>query len=218
MEQIGWSLGICAATALAAKLGVAGRFLARKTFQTLAIQRAGVGSISGYRRGGSRAAGKLAHCGGGGGWPLVRPVPWHAAGARPSGGPTRPADRDCSCPRCVAACASWRWWPMVSPCCGCESGIPRGHLPTRARKPRRLIRPTGRRRFIWTNPLSGEICKAYGRRWCYQAGIFVLFLFAAAYVYRARGNRQRLVMGMISPAGFGCRRGPGGDIACQRRR
>jgi len=67
-------------------------------------------------------------------------------------------------------------------------------------------------RNIWTNPiLWREICtKAYGRKMVFiKLGFFLVFLFAAAYVYRAgaagdgtRGGAE-LVMGMISPAGFG---------------
>lgn len=62
-----------------------------------------------------------------------------------------------------------------------------------------------RTRNIWSNPIIWrEICtRAYGRKVFFiKLAYLVVFLFAAAYVRHARETEAELVLGMISPPGF----------------
>ena len=61
-------------------------------------------------------------------------------------------------------------------------------------------------REIWDNPIIWrEICtRAYGRKTIFiKLAYLVVFAFAAAYVFRAQQAGGDLVLGMISPSGFG---------------
>ncbi len=204
LEQIGWSLGLSAATGFAAgSWGSLVAFWREKTFQTLAISvlglvlfvgmvEAAVGLVGGDTEIGRRLAygdpfrGMLL---------ILNPL----AQAPELSQAKVPALNYVLVMLVLAAItngiAIWRlrvWNPSPT------LSEPRKESTGSAT----VTRPT---RVIWSNPIIWrEICtRAYGRKVIFiKLAYLVVFLFAAAYVYQAQQAGAELVLGMVSPAGF----------------
>jgi ABC-type transport system involved in multi-copper enzyme maturation permease subunit len=206
LEQIGWSLGICAAAGFAAgSWGSLVAFWREKTFQTLAISVLGMalflGAVEagvGILGSGSRAGERLGWCDPFRGMLLVLDPLAVDSGRAAATIPALPY----VITMCVFALAAngvavWRlriWNPSRTFADPLKE----------AAAAEASIRAATRR--IWSNPIIWrEICtRAYGKKIVFiKLAYLALFLFAAAYVYHARQINAELVMGMISPAGFG---------------
>jgi ABC-type Na+ efflux pump permease subunit len=205
LEQIGWSLALCAAAGLAAgSWGSLVAFWREKTFQTLAISVLGlvlfIGAIEGavaLLGSGSGAGRVLAFCDPFRGMLLVL----DPLAAEPD--------------RQIAAVPAWPYVVAMGLVAVLANAVAVLRLrvwnPSRTftdplketESPEGTTRQTTR--TIWTNPIIWrEICtRAYGRRMVFiKLAFLALFLFAAAYVYSMRASATELVLGMISPAGF----------------
>ncbi|MGE5195007.1 MAG: ABC transporter permease subunit [Deltaproteobacteria bacterium] len=205
LEQIGWSLALCAATGLAAgSWGSLVAFWREKTFQTLAISVLGLVLFIGVAEAGVGILGN----GSAAGWWLACFDPFRGMllvldplAAQPDGKiasvPALPfVGAMCLLAVLTNAVAVLRlriWNPsrtFIDPhkeTAGADAAV------------------RSATRNIWSNPIIWrEICtKAYGRRVVFiKLAYLVLFLFAAAYAHASRESAGELVLGMISPAGF----------------
>jgi ABC-type transport system involved in multi-copper enzyme maturation permease subunit len=205
LEQIGWSLALCAAAGLAAgSWGSLVAFWREKTFQTLAISVLGLVLFIGAVEGGvallgigSGAGRVLAFCDPFRGMLLVLdPLaagPDHETAAVPAWTYVAAMGLVALIANAVAVFRLRVWNPsrtFTDPLKETESAEGKTRETTRA---------------IWTNPIIWrEICtRAYGRKVVFiKLAFLALFLFAAAYVYSTRASAAELVLGMISPAGF----------------
>ena len=206
LAQIGWSLAICAAAGLAAgSWGSLVAFWREKTFQTLAISVLGMALFLGTVEAGVGILGSGSLAGEWLGWcdpfrgmllvldPLAVDTGIQAA--------TIPA-LSYVISMCVLAVATnavailrLRIWNPSRTFADPLKEAAAAEASIRAAT-----------RTIWSNPIIWrEICtKAYGRKIVFiKLAYLALFLFAVAYVYHARQINAELVMGMISPAGFG---------------
>ncbi len=206
LEQIGWSLAICAAAALAAgSWGSLVAFWREKTFQTLAISVLGLVLFLGVVEAGVVLLGSGSQAGRWLGW--CDPFRGMLLVLDPLA--AQPDQRIATVPAlpyvaslCVLALAAnavavlrLRIWNPSRTFSDPLKEAQAAEAVTRAAT-----------RNIWTNPiLWREMCtKAYGRKMIFiKLAFFVVFVIAAAYVYRAGTTGAELVMGMISPAGFG---------------
>ena len=211
MVQIGWSLAICAAAGLAAgSWGSLVAFWREKTFQTLAISVLGLVLFLGIVEAGVVLLGSDSPAGRWLGW--CDPFRGMLLVLDPLA--AQPDLRIATVPAlpyvasmCVLALAAnavavlrLRIWNPSRTFSDPEKEAAAAEAATRAAT-----------RNIWANPiLWREICtRAYGRKMVFiKLAFFVVFLIAAAYVYRSGITRAgtagtELVMGMISPAGFG---------------
>ena len=205
LEQIGWSLALCAATALAAgSWGSLVAFWREKTFQTLAISVLGLVLFIGVAEAGAGLLGSdsligryLAYC-----------DPFRAMLLVLDPLAVQPDGKSASVPAlpyvvalCLlavitnaAAVLRLRVWNPSRTFVDPEK---------EAAAADKAVRSTTRN--IWSNPVIWrEICtKAYGRRVVFiKLAYLALFLFAAAYVHASRESPGELVLGMISPAGI----------------
>jgi ABC-type transport system involved in multi-copper enzyme maturation permease subunit len=206
LDQIGWSLAICAAAGLAAgSWGSLVAFWREKTFQTLAISVLGMalflGTVEagvGILGSGSSAGEWLGWCDPFRGMLLVLDPLAIDTGIQAAAIPALPYVIS----MCVLALATnavailrLRIWNPSRTFADPLKEAAAAEASIRAAT-----------RTIWSNPIIWrEICtKAYGRKIVFIKLAYVaLFLFAVAYVYHARQINAELVMGMISPAGFG---------------
>jgi ABC-type transport system involved in multi-copper enzyme maturation permease subunit len=205
LEQIGWSLALCAAAGLAAgSWGSLVAFWREKTFQTLAISVLGLVLFLGAVEGGvallggaSPAGNLLAFCDPFRGMLLVL----DPLAAEPD--------------RQVAAVRAWPYVAAMAMVAVLANAV--AVLRLRVWNPSRTFtdplketesaegKTRAATRTIWANPVIWrEICtRAYGRKMVFiKLAFLALFLFAAAYVYSMRASATELVLGMISPAGF----------------
>lgn len=205
LEQIGWSLAISAATGVAAgSWGSLVAFWREKTFQTLAISVLGLALFIGVVEGavallgaGSPAGRVLACCDPFRGMLLVLDPLAAQPDQRIASVPALPHVLAlCTLAVVINGVAMLRlrvWNPsrtFIDP----DKEEKAGEGSTRSAT-----------RQIWSNPIIWrEIrTRAYGRKIALiKLAFFVLFAFAALYVYDARQSGAGLVMGMISPAGF----------------
>lgn len=205
LEQVGWSLAICAAAGLAAgSWGSLVAFWREKTFQTLAISVLGLALFLGAVEGTVALLGS--------GTPAGRWLSWcdpfrgmllvldplaaepHQRVARVPALPYVAALCILALLTNIVAVLRLRIWnpsrTFADPQKEADADAASKRTPTRR---------------IWSNPVIWrEICtKAYGRKVALiKLAYFVLFLLAAAYVYEARRSGADLVLGMISPSGF----------------
>ncbi|MBI3866495.1 MAG: ABC transporter permease [Planctomycetia bacterium] len=206
LEQIGWSLAICAATGLAAgSWGSLVAFWREKTFQTLAISVLGLVLFLGTVEAGVGLLGSASSAGQRLGWcdpfrgmlHVLDPLAAEAG---------RQSSTIAALPYVIAMCVlalatnavavmRLRVWNPSRTFADPQKEAASTEAATRAAT-----------RSIWSNPIIWrEICtKAYGRKIAFiKLAYFVLFLFAVAYVQHARSENAEKVLGMISPAGFG---------------
>ncbi|MBS0261074.1 MAG: ABC transporter permease [Planctomycetes bacterium] len=205
LEQIGWSLGICATAGFAAgSWGSLVAFWREKTFQTLAISVLGLALFLGAVEAGVAIVGESTRLGTWLGW--LDPFRGMLLVLDPLAAETR------------GSAASIPALPYLLSMCGLAvlSNIV-AVLRLRVWNPSRTfadplkettaeVSTRAKTRSIWTNPIIWrEICtRAYGRKIIFiKLAYVVLFLFAVGYVFHARQVQAELVMGMISPAGFG---------------
>ncbi|MGQ0633497.1 MAG: ABC transporter permease subunit [Planctomycetaceae bacterium] len=204
-EQIGWSLALCAATALAAgSWGSLVAFWREKTFQTLAISVLGLVLFIGVIEaalalagGESSAVRWLTYCDPFRGMVLILD-PLRAQAV--SGAASVPALPYVLAMLALAAVTSGLavarlrvWNPSQAVAAPVEE------------KDEAAASVTGSTRQIWNNPVIWrEICtRAYGRKMVFiKLAYLVVFAFAALYALRAGQAGAGLVLGMISPAGF----------------
>jgi ABC-type transport system involved in multi-copper enzyme maturation permease subunit len=205
LAQIGWSLALCAAAALAAgSWGSLVAFWREKTFQTLAISVLGLVLFIGVVEAGVALLGSgspagrwLGYCDPFRGMLLV----FDPLAARPD-----------------LKIAVVPALPFVVALCVLAvlvNGV--AVLRLRIWNPSRTFSDPrtetdavdaavhGATRRIWSNPIIWrEICtRAYGRKMVFiKLAYLALFLFAAAYVHSMRENAGELVLGIISPPGF----------------
>lgn len=206
LEQIGWSLALCAATALAAgSWGTLVAFWREKTFQTLAISTLGMMLYLGMLEAMLALVGDLS--------PTGRTL----ALFNPFRGMLLILDPLAAQPELTVATVPA--FPHVLALCGLAvlfSGV--ATLRLRVWNPSQATfeaaKPTddsaaatvAETRVIWSNPIVWrEICtKAYGRRVIFiKLAYLTLFLFIAAYVQDAKQTGTGPVMGMIAPYGAG---------------
>lgn len=206
LEQIGWSLALCAAAGTAAgSWGSLVAFWREKTFQTLAISVLGLVLFIGI----VEAAVALVGSDSPAGRYLVWCDPFRGMLLVLDPLAAQPDRRIASVPELpyvvamfvlggvanAAAILRLRIWnpsrTFTDPSKEAAADTAAGRAKTRR---------------IWSNPVIWrEICtKAYGRKVILiKLAFLVLFLFAAAYVQHARAIGAEKVMGMISPSGFG---------------
>jgi hypothetical protein len=204
LAQIGWSLAICGSAALAAgSWGSLVAFWREKTFQTLAISVLGMALLLGTVEAavailgsGSRVGEWVGYCDPFRGMLLVLDPLSTETGTQAATVHALPYVVSMVLIAVVAnvvAINRLRIWN-----------------PSRSfADPQKEVAASATRsatRTIWSNPIVWrEICtRAYGRKIVFIKLAYVaLFLFAVGYVYHARQIDADLVMGMISPAGFG---------------
>lgn len=204
-KQIGWSVALCAATAFAAgSWGSLVAFWREKTFQTLAISTLGLVLFLGV----IEAAVAVVGAG--------SPAGQWIAFFDPFRGMLLILDPLATNPDlAVPSVPALNYVLAMLVTAAVTNGIAVLRLrvwnPTRAVTELKkateaaapVVTPT---REIWSNPIIWrEIrTRAYGRKMIFiKLAYVVLFVFAAAYVQSARQANADLVMGMISPAGFG---------------
>ena len=189
-DQILWSLGICAATALAAgSWGSLVAFWREKTFQTLAISVLGavlfIGVMWATPLNPYRAL-----------WGVLDPLGRHS-GLAVAGVPALDSVLALLLLAVVLSGITVIrlrvWNPSRSIAPRIEDGA---ETPAARRK--------NKTREIWDNPVIWREMRtrAYGRRiFVIKLAYMVLAMFAVSYLYETAG-RDELVLGMISPAGF----------------
>lgn len=204
LAQIGWSLGLCAATALAAgSWGTLVAFWREKTFQTLAISTLGMVLFLGVVEAGVALAGGDTPVGRG--IALLNPFRGMLLVLDPlAAQPDLMIETVPALPHVLAlvglalvlngvATLRLRLW---NPSRGTfESARSKDDTAPTAASPTRAI---------WNNPIIWrEICtKAYGRRVIFiKLAFLALFLFAAVYVHQAQQSGSGQVLGMIAPHG-----------------
>ena len=205
LEQIGWSLALCAAAGFAAgSWGSLVAFWREQTFQTLAISVLGLVLFLGVIEAGVAIAGAgsttgkwLAWCDPFRGMLLVLDPLAAQPESRIAAVPALPYVITMCVLAVVAngvAILRLRIWNPSRTFSDPEKEAAAADASTRAAT-----------RAIWSNPVIWrEIrTKAYGRKVIFiKLAFCVLFVFAAAYVEQARASGAELVLGMISPAGF----------------
>lgn len=204
-EQIGWSLALCATTALAAgSWGSLVAFWREKTFQTLAISVLGMMLFIGVIE---ATVALLGADSTGGRWLgyadpfrgmllVLDPLRWQMAPGK-AAVPALPfvlAMLGLALATNAAAILRLRVWNPSRTMVEAPKVVEEGGVAV-----------PGKTRNIWNNPIVWrEICtRAYGRKAIFiKLAYVVLFAFAAFYVYEAQHSSAGLVLGMISPAGF----------------
>ncbi|MFN0056685.1 MAG: ABC transporter permease subunit [Planctomycetales bacterium] len=205
LSQIGWSVGLAAATALAAgSWGSLVAFWREKTFQTLAISVLGIVLFIGVSEAAVGILGVDSSIG-----------KWLAFGD-PFRGMLLILDPLAAQPALVRAEVPALGYLIAMLglalfCNGVAVFRLRVWNPSRtASEPRKEVdeadvATTTKTRDIWSNPIIWrEICtRAYGRRMIFiKLAYVIVFLFAAAYVRHAQQAGGEQVLGMISPPGF----------------
>jgi ABC-type transport system involved in multi-copper enzyme maturation permease subunit len=206
LEQIGWSLALCAATALAAgSWGTLVAFWREKTFQTLAISVLGLVLFVGIIEAVLGIAGS--------GNPAVAWLGWF----NPFRGMLLALDPFSAQPEAtIPSVPAVNYVVAVAGLGVVINGI--ATLRLRVWNPSRSFTDPWKEtedaaaaaaraytRTVWANPIVWrEICtKAYGRKVIFiKLAYMLLFLFAMAYVHQSRQIGADLVLGMISPDGF----------------
>lgn len=207
LEQIGWSLAVCAATAVAAgSWGLLVAYWREKTFQTLAISVLGVVLALGV----VEAVVGL----GGSGVPswvgILNPY-------RALAGILDPLSAHASLD--AVSVSAWDFLAAMGIAALVLNGVTTLRLrvwnPSRAtfsaatlqqteENERTAVRAKAKSRHIWSNPVVWREVrtKAYGRKiLAIKGAYFLLALFAVGYLVQA-GRSSDLVLGMISPPGF----------------
>ncbi|HLJ12731.1 MAG TPA: ABC transporter permease [Planctomycetaceae bacterium] len=205
IEQIGWSLAICAGAALAAgSWGSLVAFWREKTFQTLAISVLGLVLFIGVVEAGVAVLGSNSDLGRWLGW--CDPFRGMLLVLDPLAAETGLA---------VAAVPAWPYVIALVVLALIANGV--AVLRLRAWNPSRTFTDPFKEaeaeaaatrsatRTIWKNPVIWrEIrTKAYGHKVALiKLAYLVVFVFAAIYVYSTRDTASELMLGLISPPGF----------------